>query len=139
MPDRNRPRSSSLRDFLSTMRVSRIKSALALVGACAALAIVVPPLAGLLNAIGSVTLLALAGYSAYRGWAWMESVVEASRRPTAVRRNMGRSDSPDPPNPSLTRRRQVVRAGVDRDSAGSEERSLHRLQLRQAVRSWPER
>lgn len=121
------------------MRVSRIKSALALVGACAALAIVVPPLAGLLNAIGSVTLLALAGYSAYRGWAWMESVVEASRRPTAVRRNMGRSDSPDPPNPSLTRRRQVVRAGVDRDSAGSEERSLHRLQLRQAVRSWPER
>ncbi|HUY24064.1 MAG TPA: hypothetical protein VMV09_02015 [Candidatus Saccharimonadales bacterium] len=119
--------------------MSRIKSALALVGACAALAIVVPPLAGLLNAIGSVTLLALAGYSAYRGWAWMESVVEASRRPTAVRRNTGRSDSPDPPNPSLTRRRQVARAGVDRDSAGSEERGLRRLQLRQAVRSWPER
>jgi len=121
------------------MRVSRIRSALALVGACAALAIVVPPLAGLLNAIGSVTLLALAGYSAYRGWAWMESVVEASRRPTAVRRNLGRSDSPAPPTPTLTRRRGVVRADADRNGAGSEERGLRQLRLRQAVRIWPER
>ncbi|MGA8207327.1 MAG: hypothetical protein WB801_05100 [Candidatus Dormiibacterota bacterium] len=121
------------------MRASRIKSALALVGACAALAIVVPPLAGLLNAVGSVTLLALAGYSAYRGWAWMESVVEASRRPTAVRRNMGRSDSRESPTPSPARPRGVVKAEVERDPRSSEERGLRRLGFRQALRSWPER
>jgi hypothetical protein len=59
-----------------------------MVGGCAALSVVAPPLAGLLNAVGCVTLLALAGYAAYRGWAFMESVVEASRRPAAVRRNL---------------------------------------------------
>jgi membrane protein implicated in regulation of membrane protease activity len=70
------------------MSASRVKSGLAVVGGCAALSVVAPPLAGLLNALGCVTLLALAGYAAYRGWAFMESVVEASRRPTTVRRNL---------------------------------------------------
>jgi hypothetical protein len=121
------------------MRASRIKSALALVGACAALAIVVPPLAGLLNAVGSATLLALAGYSAYRAWAWMESVVEASRRPTTVRRNMGRSDSRESPAPSPAKPRGVVRADIERDSPVSGGRGLRRLQLRELVRDWPER
>jgi hypothetical protein len=119
------------------MRASRIKSALALVGACAALAIVIPPLAGLLNAIGSVTLLALAGYSAYRGWAWMESVVEASRRPTAVRRNMGRSEPREQPTPSKAR--GVAGADLERDSSETGGRALRRLVLRHAVRIGPER
>jgi hypothetical protein len=119
------------------MRASRIKSALAVVGACAALAIVVPPLAGLLNAVGSVTLLALAGYSAYRGWAWMESVVEASRRPTAVRRNLGRSEGREPPAPSRPRR--VARADPERDSPDTGERGLRRLVLGRGVPIEPER
>jgi hypothetical protein len=119
------------------MRGSRVKSALAVVGACAALALVIPPLAGLLNAVGSVTLLALAGYSAYRGWAWMESVVEASRRPTAVRRNLGRSDSREPAAPSKAR--GVGRADLERDSPNPGERGLRRLVLRRVVRIGPER
>jgi len=41
-----------------------------------------------LSVLGVSTLLALAGYAAYRGWAFMESVVEASRRPATVRRNL---------------------------------------------------
>jgi hypothetical protein len=119
------------------MRAGRVKSALAVVGACAALAIVIPPLAGLVNAIGSVTLLALAGYSAYRGWAWMESVVEASRRPTAVRRNMGRSDSRQPTPPSKAR--GAARADLERDSSDPGERALRRLVLPRADRIGPER
>jgi hypothetical protein len=119
------------------MRASRIKSALAVVGACAALSIVVPPLAGLLNAVGSVTLLALAGYSAYRAWAWMETVVEASRRPTTVRRNMGRSDSREPPNQSRARSRGPARADIERDPPDPGERSFRRLKWRQVVRVGP--
>ncbi|MFZ0994562.1 MAG: hypothetical protein WAO09_01080 [Candidatus Dormiibacterota bacterium] len=112
------------------MRASRVKSALAVVGACAALAIVIPPIAGLLNAIGSVTLLALAGYSAYRGWAWMESVVEASRRPAAVRRNAGRSDPRQPSVPAKAR--GVARADLDRDSPDPGELGLRQLVLRRS-------
>jgi|GEM_PF-6502543 len=119
------------------MRGNRVKSALAVIGACAALAIVIPPLAGLLNAIGSVTLLGLAGYSAYRGWAWMESVVEASRRPTAVRRNMGRSDSREPRAPSKAR--GAARADLERDLPDPGERGLRQLVMRRAVRIGPER
>jgi hypothetical protein len=87
------------------MSMSRIKTGLALVGACAALSIVLPPLAGLLNAVGSVTLLALGGYTAYRGWAWMEMVVEASRRPTTVRRNLEKTPSPEPATPERAKSR----------------------------------
>ncbi|MGA2873041.1 MAG: hypothetical protein ABSF27_05595 [Candidatus Dormibacteria bacterium] len=87
------------------MSMGRIKTGLAVVGTCAALSIVLPPLAGLMNAVGSVTLLALGGYTAYRAWAWMETVVEASRRPTTVRRNLEKASSPEPPSPDRTRSR----------------------------------
>ena len=75
----------------------RLKSGLALVGACAALAVVLPPLAGLLNLVAGVTLLLLAGYGAYRVWAFLEAVVEASRRPVTVRRNLKEPSDPPPP------------------------------------------
>ena len=84
------------------MAARRFRSGLAVVGACAALAVLAPPLAGLLNLVAGLTLLALAGYAAYRVWAFMEAVVEASRRPTTVRRNL--REGADPPAP--TRRRQ---------------------------------
>lgn len=106
------------------MGKGRIKSALALVGACAAVSIVLPPLAGLLNGIGSVTLLVLAGYSAYRAWAWLETVVEASRRPTTVRRNLNRSEPADEPQPSKSRSRTAGRAPAEVERAGEEERRL---------------
>jgi hypothetical protein len=106
------------------MGMGRIKSALALVGACAALSIVVPPLAGLLNAVGSVSLLALGGYSAYRAWAWLETVVEASRRPTTVRRNLNRSESGDEPQPSRSRSRAPAKAPLNVERVGEEELRL---------------
>ncbi|HVC38707.1 MAG TPA: hypothetical protein VNH20_01875 [Candidatus Dormibacteraeota bacterium] len=104
-----------------------MKTALALVGACAALSIVVPPLAGLLNGIGSVTLLALGGYSAYRAWAWLESVVEASRRPTTVRRNLSRSEPSPEPRPARSKARSLARDEPEPDQAEPLERRL----------SWP--
>lgn len=102
------------------MTGSRIKTALALIGACAAASIVVPPLAGLLNAVGSVTLLALGGYSAYRAWAWLESVVEASRRPTTVRRNMSQAEPRRESQPEQTRAPSPERSrgGVDLSPTG---------------------
>jgi hypothetical protein len=109
------------------MSIGRIKTALALVGACVAISIVIPPLAGLLNAVGSVTLLALTGYSAYRAWAWLESVVEASRRPTTVRRNLNRVE-PEP-------ERQVARAksrSPEHSRGGPEPSLVEERQLR-----WP--
>ena len=106
------------------MRSGRIKSALAVVGACAALSIVVPPLAGLLNAVGSTTLLALAGYSAYRAWAWLETVVEASRRPTTVRRNMERSHPVERSSPLKARSRDPIREVSDAFPNDSEQRYL---------------
>lgn len=109
------------------MRKGRVRSALALVGACAAVSIVIPPLAGLLNAVGSVTLLALGGYSAYRAWAWLETLVEASRRPTTVRRNLSRSDPGADPQPSKARSRAPAKAPPEVERADSEERQF----------SWP--
>ncbi|HVB14408.1 MAG TPA: hypothetical protein VNH38_06615 [Candidatus Dormibacteraeota bacterium] len=108
------------------MGIGRIKSALALVGACAALSIVLPPLAGLLNAVGSVTLLALAGYSAYRAWAWLETVVEASRRPTTVRRNLSRSDPQPQPQPSRSQDRSSALAREEVERPAAEARRLGR-------------
>ncbi len=103
----------------------RVKTALALVGACAALSIVLPPLAGVLNAVGSLTLLALGGYSAYRAWAWMERVVEASRRPTTVRRNLGREGDREPATESRERGRQRGPRVVERGAPDQpEERQL---------------
>jgi hypothetical protein len=90
------------------MSASRFKTGLAVVGGCAALSVVAPPLAGLLNAVGCVTLLALAGYAAYRGWAFMESVVEASRRPATVRRNM--DDGKERGGPARSPARSKARA-----------------------------
>lgn len=104
------------------MRGGRIKSGLALVGACAALSMILPPLAGLLNAIGSVTLLAVGGYSAYRAWAWMETVVEASRRPTTVRRNLSRSDGGGPPGTARTKAKAPARVAEPESPADPEER-----------------
>ncbi|MGH7643679.1 MAG: hypothetical protein ACRENX_11855 [Candidatus Dormibacteria bacterium] len=107
------------------MAKGRIKSALALIGACAALSIVLPPLAGVLNGVGSVTLLALGGYSAYRAWAWLETVVEASRRPSTVRRNLSRSESGNENAPVPPRSRARSRSAPDQDRSGTEERRLH--------------
>jgi len=112
-------------DIFEVMGKGRIKSGLALIGACAALSIVLPPLAGLLNAVGSVTLLALGGYSAYRTWAWLETVVEASRRPTTVRRNLSRAEPGDEPQPARSRSRAPSRSPVEVDQSGEEERKLH--------------
>lgn len=120
------------------MGKGRIKSALALVGACAALSIVVPPLAGLLNAVGSVTLLALGGYSAYRAWAWMETVVEASRRPTTVRRNLNRSDPGEEPQPSRSRARGPSRPSMEVDRPDAEERKLRWPRLVRSNGATPE-
>ncbi len=66
----------------------RFRTGLAVIGACAAISILLPPLAGLLNVVASITMLGLAAYGAYRIWAFMESLVEASRRPATVRRNL---------------------------------------------------
>lgn len=106
------------------MRAGRIKSALALVGACAALSIVLPPLAGVLNAVGSLTLLALGGYSAYRAWAWLETVVEASRRPTTIRRNLDRQDPSERSVAPKARSRGPIRTEPDPVPARSEQRHL---------------
>ncbi|MHB1575289.1 MAG: hypothetical protein ACYCX9_02070 [Candidatus Dormibacteria bacterium] len=70
------------------MAKHRFRTGLALIGGCAAISILVPPLAGLLNVVASITMLGLAAYAAYRSWAFMESLVEASRRPATVRRNL---------------------------------------------------
>jgi len=106
------------------MTGSRIKTALALIGACAAASIVVPPLAGLLNAVGSVTLLALGGYSAYRAWAWLESAVEASRRPTTVRRNMSQVEPRRERQPEKTRAPSPERGRGGADLSPTGERRL---------------
>ncbi|MGH7666984.1 MAG: hypothetical protein ACREN1_06715 [Candidatus Dormibacteria bacterium] len=87
------------------MARDRIKSGLALVGACAALSILLPPLAGALNALGSLALLALAGYSAYRAWSWLERMVEASRRPATVRRNLDHSPGEEEHQPARAKSR----------------------------------
>ena len=93
----------------------RFRTGLAVIGGCAALAILVPPLAGLLNVVASLTMLGLAAYAAYRCWAFMESVVDASRRPTTVRRNLEsqRSRSPErgpqPEDPDPPGRDEVAR------------------------------
>ncbi|MHB8323303.1 MAG: hypothetical protein ACYDHB_02580 [Candidatus Dormibacteria bacterium] len=98
------------------MARGRFKTGLAVVGGCAALSVVAPPLAGLLNAVGSLTLLALAAYAAYRSWAFLEAVVEASRRPVTVRRNL--HDGPERPAPgrapSRSRTPPVERAPQER-------------------------
>lgn len=94
------------------MAKARFKEGLALMGACAALAVVVPPLAGLLNAVAGVTLLAMTGYAAYRAWAFLEAVVEASRRPATVRRNLSAKDDPPARSP---RPRQRGRGGEERE------------------------
>lgn len=80
----------------------RFQTGLAVVGGCAALAVVLPPLAGLLNLVAGATLLALAAYAGYRAWAFMEAVVEASRRPATVRRNLHQ----DPEGPRRQRPRE---------------------------------
>jgi hypothetical protein len=115
-----------------------MKSALALVGACAALSIVVPPLAGLLNGVGSVTLLALGGYSAYRAWAWLETVVEASRRPTTVRRNLNRSDPGDETQPPKSRSRTHSRAIPEAELVDEEEPRLRWTRLIRPDRAFAE-
>ncbi len=85
------------------MARGRFKTGLAVVGGCAALGVVAPPLAGLLNLVAGLTLLGLAAYAMYRGWAFMEAVVEASRRPTTVRRNL--QAGPEGPAPERAPRR----------------------------------
>ena len=92
------------------MSMGRIKTGLAVVGTCAALSIVLPPLAGLMNAVGSVTLLALGGYTAYRAWAWMETVVEASR-PSPPRRT-GPGLGAGPPRSRRRCPRTIHRSGA---------------------------
>ncbi len=96
-----------------SMARGRFKTGLAVVGGCAALSVVAPPLAGLLNAVGSLTLLALAAYAAYRSWAFLEAVVEASRRPVTVRRNL--HEGPERAAPVRTPSRSRTPPG-DRDT-----------------------
>lgn len=119
------------------MGKNRIKTALALVGACAALSIVLPPLAGLLNAVGSVTLLGLAGYSAYRAWAWLESVVEASRRPSTVRRNLNQIEPHPEKQRARVRSNAVERAREGREGAPEGERQLRLPALPRTVKGGP--
>lgn len=99
-----------------------------MVGGCAALSVLLPPLGALFNAVGSVTLLALAAYAAFRGWAFMESVVEASRRPTTVRRNL--KGAPERP---VTRNQEIERDGQPSQGAelSADQRSRH-------LKVWPE-
>ncbi len=100
--------STELPDGLpNVMAKHRFRTGLAVVGACAALSVVAPPLAGMLNAVGSLTLLALAAYAAYRSWAFLESLVEASRRPATIRRNLG--GEPER-SPERNRERSTVEA-----------------------------
>ncbi len=106
----------------------RFKTGLAVVGGCAALSVLLPPLGALFNAVGSVTLLALAAYAAFRGWAFMESVVEASRRPTTVRRNL--KGAPERP---VTRNQEIERS--DHPSQGAE---LSADQRSRRLKVWPE-
>ncbi|MHB8394012.1 MAG: hypothetical protein ACYDC5_05830 [Candidatus Dormibacteria bacterium] len=107
----------------------RFKTGLAVVGGCVALSVVLPPLGALFNAVGSLTLLALAAYAAYRGWAFMESVVEASRRPTTVRRNLR-----DAPERSSTHSRESAR-----DDPRSQEAPAPVEQQPRHLRTGPER
>ncbi|MGH7610486.1 MAG: hypothetical protein ACREN4_00550 [Candidatus Dormibacteria bacterium] len=95
------------------MRRPSVKSGLALVGGCAAASILLPPLAGILNAIATLALLGMAALVAYRGWAWMESIVEASRRPVTVRRNRKAETNPtrDPAGPERTAGRPGAEIG----------------------------
>lgn len=94
------------------MSKGRFKTGLAVLGGCAALSVVAPPLAGLLNAVASLTLLALAAYAAYRGWAFLEAVVEASRRPVTVRRNL--HEAPERA-PTRSRNTPAERAAPERE------------------------
>ncbi|MGA7173435.1 MAG: hypothetical protein WA809_01315 [Candidatus Dormiibacterota bacterium] len=120
------------------MGKGRVKSALALVGACAALSIVVPPLAGLLNGVGSLTLLAMGGYAAYRAWAWLEAVVEASRRPTTVRRNLNRSDPGDDPPPPKSRSRAPAKVLSELEPVGEAEHKFRWPRVVRPARSYAE-
>jgi hypothetical protein len=99
---------------------------LAVIGACAAISILLPPLAGLLNVVASLTMLGMAAYAAYRGWAFMESLVEASRRPATVRRNL---ESQRPRSPERSRETPEIE-GPDREADGSSRPRPRRLRLR---------
>jgi len=115
------------------MSKARFKTLLAVVGGCAALSVVAPPLAGLLNAVGSLTLLALAAYAAYRGWAFLEAVVEASRRPVTVRRNL--QDGPERKAPQ----RAPTRGRAPAEPRGEQEREFRRpAGVRQPQRAEPQ-
>ncbi len=83
----------------------RMRTGLAVVGGCVVVGIVVPPLAGVVNAVGSLTLLGLAGYALVRGWLWMDRLVAASRRTSPIRR------PPTPAREVEPRTRSVDRAG----------------------------
>ncbi|NNM97881.1 MAG: hypothetical protein HKL89_09805 [Candidatus Dormibacteraeota bacterium] len=109
------------------MSKARFKTGLAVVGGCAALSVVAPPLAGLLNAVGSLTLLALAAYAAYRGWAFLEAVVEASRRPVTVRRNLQETPERSSPARAPGRRRAPVAEREAPDQATPEREFRRRV------------
>ncbi|MHB1639789.1 MAG: hypothetical protein ACYCUD_08130 [Candidatus Dormibacteria bacterium] len=107
------------------MAKHRFRTGLAVVGACAALSVVAPPLASMLNAVGSLTLLALAAYAAYRSWAFLESLVEASRRPATIRRSLGGEPQR---SPDRTRERSTVEApSLSRTAAERSRRSFRLL------------
>lgn len=47
----------------------------------------------------------MAAYAAYRGWAFLEAVVEASRRPVTVRRNLQETPERGTPARAPSRKR----------------------------------
>ncbi len=57
-----------------------IRTLLAVVGGCIALAIVLPPLAGLLDAGASLALLGVVGVAVVRGAIWVDRLGRAARR-----------------------------------------------------------
>ncbi|MGH7640875.1 MAG: hypothetical protein ACREN7_06600 [Candidatus Dormibacteria bacterium] len=103
------------------MARDRIKTGLAVAGACAGLSVLLPPLAGALNALGSLALLAVAGYAVFRAWAWLERMVEASHRPATVRRNLDRSPAPSEPERRPTPKPDRARESGAEDPAGPPE------------------
>jgi len=96
----------------------RIRTGLAVVGGCVVVGIVVPPLAGVINAVGSLTLLGLAGYALVRGWLWMDRLVAASRRTTPIRRPPAPGREVEPRTRSVDRADARARGGPGPQAPG---------------------
>ncbi|HUY97496.1 MAG TPA: hypothetical protein VMW47_07755 [Verrucomicrobiae bacterium] len=116
-----------------------IRTLLAVVGGCVALAIVAPPVGGVLDAVASLGLLGLVGVAAVRGIIWVDRLGRAARRagtagrtPAAPSRARGPVRARPDPAPDRTPappRRATRRPARPRPDASPDERLARWPQL----------